>query len=225
VNIHNLQAPLQMLAEETGGKAIINLNRVGPALDKVAQDFRTYYSLGYTPAHSGDGRYYKIDVKLQGKADKRKYTIRHRDGYRDKTSASQMNDGVLAALHFPYYANPLDLDLSFEVGRRRDDGLYLVPVKVRVPLQSLTLVPRGKVYAAQAKLYLAALDERGDTSDVQNMALPVEVAAADIGNLKGKDFVYTVTLLMRSGEQKVAVGIRDEIAANNSFVTGTVHLN
>jgi len=225
VNTHNLQAPLQMLAEETGGRSIINRNRVGPVLDEVAQDFRTYYSLGYAPAHSGDGRYYTIEVKLKGDVDNRKYSLRHRAGYRDKTSASQMSDGVLAALHFPYYANPLDLDLSFDPGRQREDGLYLVPVKVRVPLTSLTLVPRGEVYQAQAKLYLAALDERGDESDVQKISLPVQVTPDEIGQLDGKDFVYTVTLLMRSGNQKVAVGIRDEIAANNSFVTGTVHLN
>jgi len=225
VRTHNLQAPLQMLAEETGGRAIINRNRVGSVLDRVAQDFRTYYSLGYAPVHSGDGRYYTIEVKLKGKAGNHKYSLRHRAGYRDKTSSSQMSDGVLAALRFPYYANPLDLELSFDPGRQRDDGLYLVPVKVKVPLRSLTLVPRGTVYQAQAKLYLAALDERGDVSDVQKTDLPVQVAADEIDQLDGKDFVYTVTLLMRSGSQKVAVGIRDEIAANNSFVTGTVHLN
>ncbi len=225
VRTHNLQAPLQMLAEETGGRAIINLNRVGPILDKVAQDFRSYYSLGYSPAHSGDGRYYKIDVKLKGAAAGHKYSLRHRTGYRDKTSADQMSDGVLAALHFPYYANPLDLDLSFDTSHQRDDGLFLVPVKVRVPLRSLTLVPRGNTYQAQAKLYLAALDDRGDVSDVQHVLLPVQVSADEIGQLDGKDFIYTVSLLMRRGEQKVAVGVRDEIAANNSFVTATVHVN
>jgi len=225
VRTQNLQAPLQMLAEETGGRAIINSNRVGPQLERVAQDFRHYYSLGYSPGHSGDGRYYKIEVKLKEQAARKKYTVRHRTGYRDKTSVSEMNEGVLAALNFPYYSNPLDLQLSFDRGRPRDDGLFLVPVKVRVPLGRLTLVPRGEVFETQAKLYLAALDERGGVSDVQSIGLPIQVPQEEIGQVAEKSFVYTVTLLMRKGSQKVAVGVRDEIAGSNSFVTGTVYVN
>lgn len=225
VRTQNLQAPLQMLAEETGGRAIINSNRVGPQLERVAQDFRHYYSLGYAPGHSGDGRYYQIEVKLKDRERNKKYKVRHRTGYRDKTSASQMNEGVLAALNFPYYSNPLDLELTFERGRPRDDGFFLVPVKVRVPLGALTLVPRGEVYETQAKLYLAALDAQGGVSDVQSAGLPIRVSQDEIGQVSERDFVYTVTLLMRKGSQKVAVGVRDEIAGNNSFVTGTVYVN
>ncbi len=225
VRTHNLQAPLQMLAEKTGGQAIINTNRVLPDLERVAQDFRTYYSLGYAPGHSGDGRYYTIEVELVGDAADEGYEVRHRTGYRDKTSTSQMNEGVLAALNFPYHSNPLDLEISFDQGRPRDDGYRLVPVKVTVPLRSLTLVPRGEAYEAKAKLYLAAKDERGGVSEVQRTDLPVRVPQDEIGQIEDRDFVYTVTLLMREGGQKVAVGLRDEIAANNSFVTGTVYVD
>jgi VWFA-related protein len=225
VRTHNLQSPLQLLAEKTGGRAIINTNRVLPDLGRVAQDFRTYYSLGYAPGHSGDGRYYTIEVELTDEAKQRGYSIRHRTGYRDKTSSAQMNEGVLAALNFPYYANPLDLKVSFEPGRERDDGLHLVPVTVKVPLRSLTLVPRGDVYEAKARLYLAAKDERGGISDVQNTTLPVQLTQDEIDQIEGQSFVYQVTLLLRKGPQKVAVGLRDEIAANNSFVTGTVYVN
>lgn len=222
IRTRNVQSPLQLLAEHTGGKAIINQNRVDRALESVAQDFRTYYSLGYAPGHSGDGRYYRIEVKLPGK--NRDWVVRHRAGYRDKPAETQMNDGVLAALSFPYHSNPLRLELSFDRGTRRDDGHYMVPVNVRIPIRSLTLVPRGRVYEARANLYLAAMDERGWISEVQQTRLPVEVPEADLQAALGRDYVYTVQLLLRSGEQKVAVGLRDEIAANNSFVTGTVYL-
>ncbi|MFP5286491.1 MAG: VWA domain-containing protein, partial [Thermoanaerobaculia bacterium] len=85
IQISNLQAPLQMLAEKTGGVAIINANQVTPQLEKLAQDFGTYYSLGYTPPHYGDGRYYKIDVKVKQKG----WQVRHREGYRDKSPDSR----------------------------------------------------------------------------------------------------------------------------------------
>jgi VWFA-related protein len=222
VRIHNIQAPLRMIAEKTGGKAIVNQNRYGESLKEIAHDFRTYYSLGYTPGHSGDGRYYRIEVKL--KDDGRGMRLRHREGYRDKPALAQMNDGVLAALNFPYYSNPMDVELSFATGEGRDDGHVLVPVSVKVPLSAITLVPRGETYEANANLFLAAMDDRGWVSEVQRTPLPISIAQADLERALEESFVYTVPVLMRKGEQKVAVGIRDEIASNNSFVTGTVQV-
>lgn len=221
IRTRSLQAPLQMLAEETGGKAIINRNRVLEPLQRVATDFRTYYSIGYTPGHSGDGRYYRIEVKL--KDAERGWTVRHRKGYRDKPAESQMRDGVIAALNFPYSSNPLDVRLQFDQGRRREDGHYLVPVTVRIPLRALTLVPRGEVYEANARLFLAARDDRGWVSEVQETHLPIRVDQEDVPGALDQHWEYTVQILLRTGEQKVAVGLRDEIASNNSFVTGTVY--
>ena len=222
IRTRNLQASLQLLAEQTGGKAIINQNRVEQALQQVASDFRTYYSLGYSPGHSGDGRYHRIEVRLKDRS--RDYRVRHREGYRDKPASAQMSEGVLAALNFPHHSNPLELALSFGEGLRRDDGHFLVPVNLRIPIRSLTLVPRGEVYEASAQLWLAARDEKGWVSEVQQAQLPVRVPEAELEEALQKDYVYTVQILLRSGEQKVAIGVRDEITANNSFVTGTVFL-
>ncbi|MEO6193329.1 MAG: VWA domain-containing protein, partial [Thermoanaerobaculia bacterium] len=90
VRISNLQSTLQTLAEKTGGVAILNTNVITPRLERVARDFNTYYSLGYTPPHFGDGRYYKIDVKVKNRKD---LQVRHREGYRDKSTEARMSDG------------------------------------------------------------------------------------------------------------------------------------
>ena len=50
----NIQSPLRMMAEQTGGLAIYNTNDVGPLLEKVAADFRTYYNT-YRVHSSVDG--------------------------------------------------------------------------------------------------------------------------------------------------------------------------
>ena len=110
VRISNLQSTLQLLAEKTGGVAIINTNVITPRLDRIARDFNTYYSLGYTPPHYGDGRYYKIEVKVKSRKN---LQVRHREGYRDKSTESRMNDGTLAALNFPFEENPLNVALEF----------------------------------------------------------------------------------------------------------------
>jgi VWFA-related protein len=216
VRFSNLQSTIQMMAEKTGGVAIINTNVVTPQLDRIANDFNTYYSLGYQPPHYGDGRYYKIEVKVKNRKDLR---VRHREGYRDKTTDSRMSDGTLAALNFPFEENPLGVSVEFGQPRPREDGYFLVPVLVRIPIGKLVLVPREKSDDARVRLFIAALDSEGGTSDVQQTPVPISVAKADVATAVNKHFTYEVTLLMRKGDQRVAVGVRDDIAAQASFVS------
>jgi VWFA-related protein len=221
VRISNLQSTLQVLAEKTGGVAIINTNVVMPQLERIAHDFNTYYSLGYTPPHYGDGRYYKVDVKVKNRKDLR---VRHREGYRDKSTDSRMTDGTLAALNFPFEENPLGVSIEFGQARAREDGFYLVPVMVRIPIGKLVLVPREKSDDAKVRLFIAALDSKGGTSDVQQTPVPISVPKAEVATAVNKQFVYSVTLLMRSGDQRVSVGVRDDVAAQASFVSRGVRV-
>jgi VWFA-related protein len=218
VRFSNLQSTLQLMAEKTGGVAIINTNTFMPQLERIARDFNSYYSLGYTPAHFGDGRYYKIEVKVKGRKD---LVVRHREGYRDKNVEARMTDGTIAALNFPFEENPLGVTMDFGQPQRRDDGFYVVPVVVKIPIGKLVLVPREQTQTedARVRLFIAAIDSNGSTSDVQNVPVPISVAKADVATAQNKFYTYSVNLLMRSGEQRVAVGVRDDVAAEESFVS------
>ena len=221
VRFSNLQSTLQLMAEKTGGFAIINTNVVLPQLEKIGRDFNTYYSLGYTPPHYGDGRYYKIEVKVKNRKD---LLVRHREGYRDKSTDARMSDGTLAALNFPFEENPLGVSVEFGQAKPREDGYFLVPVNVRIPLGKLVLVPREKSDDAKVRLFIAALDSNGGTSDVQQAPVPISIPKAEVETAKNKYFVYSVTLLMRSGDQRVSVGVRDDVGAQASFVSRGVRV-
>jgi VWFA-related protein len=216
----NLQVPLRFMATETGGKAILNTNATFDALEQVAEDFTHYYSLGYQPAHFGDGRYYRLDVKVK---DRKGVDVRHREGYRDLSADRRMNDGTYAALYYNFQSNPLDVELEFERGKRRNDGFYLVPIRVRVPLGKLALVPREDTYEGRIRVWVGALDEHG-TSPIQQVPVPISIPADEIDHARQQDYVYSITLLLRSGEQKVAVGVRDDLAAETAFITRRVVL-
>jgi VWFA-related protein len=218
IRISNLQSTLQTMAEKTGGVAIINSNIITPRLEKIASDFTSYYSLGYTPPHFGDGRYYKLVVKLKNRKD---LVVRHREGYRDKSTESRMSDGTLAALNFPFEENPLGITLEFGQPRPRDDGFYLVPVLVRIPIGRLVLIPREATGTEESKvrLFIAALDDSGGTSDVQQASVPISIQKADLASAQKKQYVYSVTLLMRQGDQRVSIGVRDDVGAQASFLS------
>jgi VWFA-related protein len=215
----NVQSPLLMLAEKTGGRAVINTNSVLPDLLKIAADFDTYYSLGYTPSHSGDGRYYKIEVKVK---NRKGLNVRHRDGYRDKTTETRMADGTMASLLFGVERNPLEASIEFGKGQRRDDGNYEVMLKITLPIGKLTLVPIGDTHEGHVRAYVAVMDLKGDTTPVQEMPIVIRVPAADLAVAVGKNYGYELKLLMAPGQQRVAVALRDEVSSNNSFLRRAV---
>ncbi len=222
IHTTNVQSSLQYLAERTGGKAIINTNRVTPALEKIAQDFRTYYSLGYTPSHHGDGRYYRIEVKVKGRKGLR---VRHRDGYRDKPPAVRAADSVLSGLIHKIDDNPIAIDLEFGRPTAANRGNYTMPLSVSIPLKNIALVPSGaETYEARLTVFVAVQDEEGGTSEVRNVELPISIPAAQIEAARAQSYLYKLDLLMRQGAHRVAIGLRDQVGAEFSLITRSVQV-
>lgn len=222
VTTSNLQAPLQLLAEQTGGEFFGNRNTYGEALDRVATDFDTYYSLGYTPAHAGDGRYHKIVVKL--KKGVKGLTLRHRDGYRDKTLEARMGDGVMSSLLFGYEQNPLEARLELGSPTPRDDGNFMVPVLVKMPIGKLALVPNETGQSARVKIFVGVMDQKGGTTPIQEAAVPIQVPTEKLEQAQKQYYTYELKLLMPPGEQRLGIAVRDEVASSVSFLLRTVSL-
>ncbi len=221
VRLSNNVETLQMMAYETGGQAWFNTNNIAGALDRVASDFRNYYSLGYFPAASAEGRYHDIEVKVKGRKELR---VRHRTGYRSKTAEHQVNDSTVATLLYGVQSNPLEIELQIDRARAREDGNYLLPINVRIPIGKVTLVPRETQHIGKVRVSVAVIDEDGRMSPIEQTRIPIIIPVADLELAQGKFYVYSVELLMRKGNQRVAVGVRDDYAGESSFVRYPVHI-
>jgi VWFA-related protein len=216
----NLQAPLQMMADSTGGKAIYNTNDPTKGLRTVAADFKSYYSLGYSPVHSGDGRYHKIDVRTKRKD----LVVRHREGYRDKTTEAKMSDGVISALFYDAESNSMGIGVQRGREVQRDDGFYTVPIEVRIPIGSLVLLPAEDVRQARILVSFAAMDAKGSMSEVQNAVVPFTIPESEVETAVKQVYVYGISLMMRRGVQKLAVGVRDEVGSSQAFTVRTLNI-
>ena len=224
LNNSNLQSTVQLLAERTGGRAIINANKYLPDLRKVASDFRNYYSLGYMPGEAGDGRLHDIDVRLKDKP--RGWTLRFRDTYRSKSVETRMHDGTMSALHLDLQQNPLGAQILIGKPQPTAEGLFNVRLAVQVPIEELALIPREGTHHGKLTLWFAAKDEKDEMSDVAKIPVDVELPSDLIDELiaNKKGYQYELNLTMEAGYQDVAIGLRDEIGARNSFVRRGVRI-
>ena len=214
VRLSGHQETLQLMALETGGLATFNTNNIFGAFDRMSEDFRSYYSLGYFPAHSGDGRYHDIEVKVKRKGAK----VRHRTGYRDKSPEVQLSEVTLAALLYGVESNPMEIELRFSAEKAEDDNQYLLPIEVRIPIGNATLIPQTEVHHGKLLVSVAVIDEDGRMSPVQQAQIPLTIPNQEVEVAKKSYFVYSAELIMRRGRQRVAVGVRDELAAQASYI-------
>ena len=221
VNISNIQAPLLLLAEQTGGRAIYNSNDVGEGLAKVGNDFRAFYSLGYSPSHNGTGRLYKINIKVPGHKGVK---VRHRASYRDKPHFDHMSDVAEATLAYGFDDNPLNVLLRFGEPTPGDKRTYVLPILVGIPLDGIVLVPKEEVHEGRLKLYFGAIDEDGDMSEVSEVDLPVRIPIGEFDESSGKYFPFQTQLQIREGGHRVTVGLWDEIGGVSSWVSKPVHI-
>ena len=110
VFLDNLQEAegAESLASDSGGFSVKNTNDLGRGIQRIADESRSYYLLGYNSSNTArDGRFRKISVKLPGKKG---LTIRARKGYfaplEGKTVAKrkpeQGDPAIQSALDSPY---------------------------------------------------------------------------------------------------------------------------
>ena len=220
VQTTNLQNSLASMASDTGGRAILNANDFLPDLGRMREDFSVYYSLGYTPAHTGDGRQHRIEVKVR----KPGLQARYRQSYRDKPVAERVVDRTLAALFHGIEDNPMDIAMEIGDPVRSEDGNWTVPVRLRIPLFRLTVVNRQGAYEGKLRLLVITGDGQGGTSPPRQVPVPIQIPSKQVLNAMGKYYLYSLTLKMPAGDQRVAVAVRDELSAATSYLTKRVEL-
>ncbi|HEV8580822.1 MAG TPA: VWA domain-containing protein [Thermoanaerobaculia bacterium] len=211
---------LQLLADETGGRSILDTNDFLPDLGRMRQDFENYYSLGYTPAHAGDGREHRIEVKLKRPG----VQLRYRQSYRDKPALEKAVDRTLTALFYGFEDNPLGI--AVEIGEQTpgQSGAFNVPIRLRIPLFKLAILNHeaAGVFEGSLRLLVATRGEDGRSSPVRQVAVPLQIPRKQVLTAMGQFYVYNLTLQLPPGEQRVAVAVRDEIAATTSYLSRAV---
>ncbi len=217
VESRSRESSLLEMAAGTGGIAYTGTANVDGLLERLRRDFDSFYSLGYDSPRAEDGEFHRIEVKVQGKGLK----VRHLEGIREKDPFTHLQDRTLSALHFAVADNPLEVRLAAGEQVATGKDRYRVTLTLQIPFNKLLLVPEGQYHTGRVSACVVARDERGGTSPMERIELPIRIPNERILKAMTGAAAYPMQLEMKRGPQRLAVGVRDQLGRTDA----TVHVD
>lgn len=209
----NYHASLQILASETGGRAIFNANQPLERLRDLESDFEFVYSLGFEPDYPAGGRSHQVKVRL--KNPKRGVELRFRRAYIDRPLDRKLVYRAVAAITFGEEHNPLAVEAEFGETTELARNAISLPVHIAVRPEHLTLLPGTEGgRTGRFRVFLAARSRDGSRTTLRERffdVTPEEIAEGI--------FRLIVRMNLEKDDYTVGVGVRDEIGHETSYLT------
>jgi hypothetical protein len=209
----NLNDPLHNLAAETGGRALLESNRIAPLLAGLTSDLEIFYSLGFEPAGEPDGREHEIEVRVAREG----LRVRHRSSFSDRPAAERVSERLQAALRFDRELDPLGVQVEAGEVRRIDAKTATLPLRILVPAAKLVFLPGEQGEEARVEITLVASDSEGRVSPEQRRTLSVPRAKLAT-SLEQAILRFPLELTLRQGPAVLAVAVRDLNGASEAIV-------
>ena len=210
----NYQEPLLVIAEKTGGRAIVDSNDITSLLEEMRDDLFTYYSLGYTLSSSGSDTVHRIEVELPGHPE---YDLVYRRTMVEKSIETQVQDRVVSGLMLDLEDNPMGIEVTAGAQQPASVDRWILPVEVAVPIESIAMLPEAGEYVGRVVLFVANRDTKGKQSDIQRRQFEIRMPPEDYATRRGEHYVAALDLLLEEGEQRVVVGVLDPVTRQASF--------
>lgn len=202
-----IHTTLDVIATETGGRALINGGRA-VALETAEADTRSYYWIGFTPQRERNDKRHDIQVEVTRPGLK----VRSRDNYFDHSRKSEVAMIVESAMLF---GNPPGaVSMPMQVGKPVSTGRkeIEVPVSLAIPVSSMTMVPYQGKYVAELELRILVLDEKGNRADVP--VIPIRLSSeTELSKDDAAKYVrYDTRLKLRKIGQHLFLAVFDPVS-------------
>jgi len=213
-NFNNQQETLATLAIDTGGKSLLDSNDLTLGMRQVQEDFTSYYVLSYVSSNPAqDGRYRRIQVKLNPSVGVAKAKLEYRQGYFAPTTFAHMGEsGKEAQLQQALLSdNPVtDLPVAAEVDYfRLEKSKYFVPISVKIPGSALAFKSKGSRAATELDFIAEVFDARDRTAATVRDTIPLKVNGAVAGEVGRKSIQYDTGVTLTPGTYKLRFVARE----------------
>jgi VWFA-related protein len=209
-----LEASLLFLADETGGKAMLNSNRL-QALDRVVEDTSSYYWLGFTSDRRANNQRHRVQLEARNPD----YRVRTRKDYVDFSRNVEIEMMVEGALLFQEEEDPSDFSIVIGETRRIERKKMEVPIRLDIPVEELTHLFYEGSYLANMTVTVAVKDKRDTLSTVQTM--PFQASNASLPEV-GQFATYEMDLQLWREPHDLVVMVQD--IATGTVLSSTVRI-
>jgi VWFA-related protein len=209
------QDSLRVLAEQTGGRAVLNTNNPFEIVPTIFEESSSYYVLGFQSADQArNGRAHKIEVKV----NRRGVDVRTRSGFTTPAGSAPVTTANTAA---PPLANAVK-DLLPKTGLQlsavampfasRDASGHTVFVALNVQQTKIEPAPTGPEHV---EIFAGAFDREGRSPGWLRQAVDVGAPDASSGTLQ---YGAVSVLRLRPGTYEIRVGAEHREAARTGSV-------
>ncbi len=198
---------LYELAAATGGRAFVD-GAGYSVLEGAIEDTRSYYWLGFQPTWQENDEQRRVQVKVKRKG----LEVRARDGFSDLSRDSELTMLVESAQLFDLPL-PGEKTLGVSFGESTDSGFkkVLLPVRLEIPLDYVTLLAGGDAVGAELELRVAATDDDGDRAEVA--VLPIIVSGTEPA-AAGQVAVLETQIKLRRQPHRLLISLYDPPSGN-----------
>lgn len=232
MKIKDSKDSLKLLAEETGGLAYVDLNKMESGVEKAVETENGYYLIGYEPdEESFDPAKAKFN-KLEVKVTRPDLKVRYRSGFlgitdddlkeKVKQNLSPVQK-INAALTSPFGAKEIELDLySIFYSDEKNKDFIRSFIKINANDLKFDKTANGK-YKATILLAAMTFGDNGAPVDQALKSYALELDEKGYQNVLQKGFVYDFLLpIKKPGAYQFRLALRDEstekIGAVSQFI-------
>lgn len=213
------QQSLLYLADETGGFPFVNQNDLNVGMQRVLNDQKGYYLIGYQPDsdtfNPKKNKFNKIEVKL--KPDN--LDVRYHSGFyaieeKEKDNKPQYKNAdspIYKAIASPIQKNEIDFRLTTLIGNDQKEGYY---IRALFHVNGLDLTftdePNG-MKKTVLDVVAVTLDEKGKVIEEFNRTYPIRIPERGLATVKRNGLDYSTDIpIEKPGNYSFRLAVRDE---------------
>jgi VWFA-related protein len=212
---------VRALATETGGRAFVESKDLSAGLSIARRDFSTYYSLGYRPEREETGGFHEVDVRVLREDLK----VVHRRGVSERTPQEEASNASLAAL-LGDAPPPNALGIAVAAGAAepmRGRG-HRVPVAIKLPLRSATLLPDGGSHRARFEFHFSIRDPDGGYRRLEPRSLEFAIPDEKLEFARRQHVTYRIQLALLPGSYRIGVATVDRLGGLQGAATAPIEV-
>lgn len=194
------ESSLRLLADETGGQALINDLRL-QAVDRVSEDTSSYYWLGFQVDRRGDDQRHQIELTTRNP----RLRVRTRQSFTDLSRRTESRMSAEEALIVDTLRGT-ELVIRAEGVEPQSDKLVRVGLQIEIPSDDITILPTDEGYDIDLELTLIAIDQRAAFWDLA--AIPIQRHLPSQPPA-GVIFRHRFAVTLPQGARNLAVALQD----------------